>query len=210
MVKVLGPAMSLDASGKLAGAIVFSKWKGRNYIRQLVKPANPRSGGQVGMRAMFKFLTQQWKLGFDAADKATWEKRAEQKIVSPFNAMLSYCQKRWRNFTGPSKVDPATDDGVQANQHFDSVTPGERQVTVTWTVIAEANGWGTIIFRSLTTGFTPGWDNVIAVVVADSAATFTYVDSPLDPDTYYYRIDKFTDRGNYFAAPDPEKSAVVT
>ena len=38
--------MSMDASGKFGGAIVFSKWKGRNVVRQLVIPSNPNSAGQ--------------------------------------------------------------------------------------------------------------------------------------------------------------------
>ena len=46
MAKVSGPLMSMDASGKFGGAIVFSKWKGRNVVRQLVVPANPNSAGQ--------------------------------------------------------------------------------------------------------------------------------------------------------------------
>ena len=50
MAKVSGPLMSMDASGKFGGAIVFSKWKGRNVVRQLVVPANPNSAGQEAAR----------------------------------------------------------------------------------------------------------------------------------------------------------------
>jgi hypothetical protein len=42
--------MSMDASGGYAGAMVFAKWKGRAYVRQLVTPANPHSAGQEGAR----------------------------------------------------------------------------------------------------------------------------------------------------------------
>lgn len=49
--KVSGPLMSMDASGKIANAIVFAKWKGRNYVRQLVTPYNPQSVGQQAVRA---------------------------------------------------------------------------------------------------------------------------------------------------------------
>ena len=81
MVKLQAPCLSLEASGSLAGALVFSKWKGRPYCRSLVTPANPRSGGQVGMRAMFKFLSQKWD-AIAAGPKATWEDRADQLIAS--------------------------------------------------------------------------------------------------------------------------------
>jgi len=42
--------MSMDASGAFGGAIVFSKWKGRNTVRQLVTPSNPMSTDQVTAR----------------------------------------------------------------------------------------------------------------------------------------------------------------
>lgn len=51
MAKVTGPLMSQDASGAYAGTLVFSKWKGRNYVRQLVTPSNPQTTGQQNTRA---------------------------------------------------------------------------------------------------------------------------------------------------------------
>jgi hypothetical protein len=53
--------MSQDASGSLGKSIVFAKWKGRNYVRQLVTPSNPRTVPQRGRRAIIKFLAQAWK-----------------------------------------------------------------------------------------------------------------------------------------------------
>jgi hypothetical protein len=50
MAKTNGPLFSMDASGKFAGALVFTKWKGRPVVRQLVTPANPMSTGQVTSR----------------------------------------------------------------------------------------------------------------------------------------------------------------
>jgi hypothetical protein len=50
MAKVTGPLMSMDASGKFGGALVFGKWKGRPTVRQLVTPANPQSANQVEAR----------------------------------------------------------------------------------------------------------------------------------------------------------------
>lgn len=42
--------MSLDASGSVASTITFSKWKGRNYVRQLTIPSNPSTSGQQNAR----------------------------------------------------------------------------------------------------------------------------------------------------------------
>ena len=50
MAKVSGPLFSMEASGSYGGAIVFAKWKGRQYSRQLVIPANPNSSNQETVR----------------------------------------------------------------------------------------------------------------------------------------------------------------
>ena len=50
MAKTNGPLFSMDASGKFAGALVYSKWKGRPTVRQLVIPSNPQSADQEAAR----------------------------------------------------------------------------------------------------------------------------------------------------------------
>lgn len=194
MVKVNAPAMSLDASGSLGGAIVFSKWKGRPYVRTLVKPSNPKSALQVSMRAMWKFLAQQWA-SISTADQATWEDRADQLVASNFNAYGSLNQTRWRNYLAPSQADPPAQTGTVGTFGTPSTTAGTRQITVTYPLNTLNDNWGLVIHRSLTSGFTPSISTVIAVVLADSTGDVDYVDSPLDPDTYSYNATPFTDDG---------------
>jgi len=194
MAIVKGPGMSLDASGSLAATIVFSKWKGRNYIRQHVVPANPKSGGQVGVRAMFKFLSQIWD-GLSAADKATWEDRADDLVASEFNAFMSYNQRRWRDFNTPSKQDPATEVGTAPTGPTGTATPDVRAMTLEITDGVTPPDWGYAIFRSLTGTFNLAFSNCIAVVPWDDSGVTEYIDSPLDPDTYYYNAIGFLATG---------------
>lgn len=56
MAKVSGPLMSLDARNQFAGAMVFTAWKGRNVVRQLVTPANPRSTDQAVARTAVRVM----------------------------------------------------------------------------------------------------------------------------------------------------------
>ena len=186
--------MSLDASGSLAGALVFSKWKGRNYARQLVIPANPKTGGQVGMRSMFKFLSQEWN-GLSDSSKATWESRADDGVYSTFNAFMSYNQKRWRDFMGPTHDDPAAEASTPAATTTGVATPSERTMTLAITDGAPPPDWGYAIFRGLTTGFTPSWSNCVAVVEWNVGGVTTYIDSPLDPDEYFYVATGLNDDG---------------
>lgn len=186
--------MSLDASGKLANAVVFSKWKGRNYIRSWVKPANPKAAGQVAVRSMFKFLSQIWD-GLSAANKATWDDRAAQKVVSNFNAFMSLNQFRWRNFKGPSKEDPPVETAKTYTEGTLAATGGVRQITITQPVTTAGNLWGFIIFRGTTTSFSIVYSAAIAVVPSDGTNDVVYIDTPLDPGTYYYVTQGITDDG---------------
>ncbi len=61
MAKVTGPLFSVEASGAYAGVIVFAKWKGRQYVRQLVIPANPQSAGQETARNAMRVAGQAQK-----------------------------------------------------------------------------------------------------------------------------------------------------
>jgi len=208
MAIVKGPAMSLDASGSLAGAVVFSKWKGRNYVRQLVTPANPRSGAQMGFRASMKFLAQNWST-LTAGEQATWIERANDMIVSPFNAFTSYNQKRWRNFLTPSKEDPAAEISAAPTAAGGAAVAGVRMATITLTDSGTPPDWGYVLFRNLVTAFTPAISNAIAIIPWSGAATTVYIDTPLDPATYYYRSMGYNDDG-VVGALDVEFNVIIT
>ncbi len=208
MVKVAGPAMSLEASGSLAGVMVFSKWKGRPYVRSLVRPSNPKSGGQVGVRSIFKFLSQNWA-SVIAGSQATWETRADQKVVSPFNAYMGYNQARWRDFLAPSSHDPAAALDTPATIGTTTATAGVRSITLGIPITSDDDGWGVLAFRALSPGFSTAFDNLIGVAKITGVDTFNIIDTPLDPDTYYYNFREFTLDGQ-LGAEDGEINATVT
>lgn len=208
MVKVNAPAMSLDASGSLAGTLVFSKWKGRNYVRQLVRPANPRDPKQVGIRSMFKYLAQSWK-GMAALIEATYEELAEQNVYSPFNAYMSVNMNRWRLNKAPTKLHPATeDDDVGVGNHLAPVG-GKGHVTVTYKTdtLNDTAGW--MIFRSPTAAYSTSYANCVAVLWLQDVDEHTWIDSPLVAGSYYYDARVFTNAG-VLGAEMGEQVAVVT
>lgn len=208
MAVVKAPLLSLEASGKLGNSIVFSKWKGRAYVRTLVTPANPKSGGQVGMRAMFKWLSQKWN-AISAADKATWEDRADQAIVSPFNAFMSYNQFRWRDFLAPTMAYPEATADVAPVEGALAAVAGVRSITITQPITTANDGWGIAFFRDLTTAFASAFDNLIGITILDGVNDVLWVDSPLAADTYYYVIRSITEDGQ-LGTESAEVNAVVT
>lgn len=208
MVKLAGPCMSMSASGKLANAIVFSRWKGRPYARQLVIPANPQSGGQTGVRRMMRFLSQDWT-NLLAAESASWEDRADERVISPFNAFVGVNMERWRNFNGPGISDPIGDTGAVGTLANEAATAGVRQITIDWDVTIVAGNWGVMVFRSQTLGFGTMWTNLVHCIRALTVASFSWIDTPLAAGTYYYNFRAFTTDG-VIGAETGEVNATVT
>jgi len=207
MVRVSSPMMSLDASGTIGNAATFSKWKGRNYVRSRVIPHNPKTAGQIGVRAMFKFLAQNWKY-IAPGTQDLWLPLAKALVISDFNAFVRNNQSRWRNFKTPSK-DPTGAEAHSAGVlNAWSATTGVRQVSLALSLTTANACWGAAIFRSATGTFTATWDKCIAVVLIADTAAHTYIDTPLSAGTYYYEHILFTDDGKA-SAESAEVNATV-
>jgi len=186
--------MSLDASGSIAGALVFSKWKGRQYVRQLVVPSNPKSAAQKGFRAMFKFLAQVWA-GIGASPQATWDARAEQGIISAFNAFMGYNQARWRNFYMPSQEDPAAEASTTPSAPTLVVVPGKGQATVNITHGATAPDWGYTVHRHAGAGDAASEVNAVGVIEIDGSGDGQFTDLEVPAGVWYYRAVGFNTDG---------------
>ncbi len=195
MATTKGPLFSLEASGTIGKAIVFSKWKGRSYVRRHAIPSNPKSVSQLSVRAMMQFLSQYWTL-LDAAEKADWETRAAVTNISPFNAYIAYNMDRWGREEYPSQQDPATEANTPGTLTGESATAGVRSITIADTVSVLAENWGIVLYRSVTTGFTPSRNNMYHIIPAVSATAFSFLDTAVIVGTpYYYRGRAITDDG---------------
>jgi hypothetical protein len=91
MAKVTGPLFSLDASGTIANAMTFSKWKGKNYVRLRVIPANPQTAGQTSQRNTLAAAVSCWKnsTSLNATSKSSWDASASGTGMSGFNRFTS-------------------------------------------------------------------------------------------------------------------------
>ncbi len=92
MPTVTGPLMSLSASKTLGGTLVYSQWKSRYYVRLHVKPYNPKSGYQTGVRDTLTMGVLYFTKGsyVGAALKTWWNTygEAEKPPVSGWNRFL--------------------------------------------------------------------------------------------------------------------------
>lgn len=194
MARVQGPLFSLSASGKLGGAVVYSSWKGRAYVRELVRPANPKTEKQLSVRAMMRFISQEWA-DIGSTPQDTWGDLADAEVISTFNAYIKQNLKRWRNFLGIGQDhDPGGADTGPANGAA-SATGGVRMMTVEMIVTTLNDAWGLLIFRKLAGAVTPAFDNLVAVLPYDSTNTIVFVDTPLAAGVWHYDFYSVTKDG---------------
>jgi hypothetical protein len=184
MATVKGPLFSIDASGSLGKAIVYSSWKGISYVRSHATPSNPKSAAQVAVRALLTWLSQVWA-GLAGADQDSFADYLASAALSDFNRYLKYNAQRMLMVYGPADNYPFVGAGTAPSAPTTTPTGGVANVALS---IADGANPGVAwqIHRG-TTGFTPGPKNVIAIVQRSATPT-VYIDGPLDPGTYYYRI----------------------
>lgn len=97
MALVTMPLGSYSARGKVAG-VVFSSWRGKDYVRRLVTPRNPQSDEQMAMRDIVSDASIAWKneatvgaIEIDTAYKAAYSAAAAGQAYSGFNLFIKDC-----------------------------------------------------------------------------------------------------------------------
>lgn len=127
MAKVTGPLMSMDASGKFAGALVFSKWKGRPTVRQLVIPANPQSTNQTAQRNMVRVLGA----GQHFAQLTTQKQSTETVTDKVALTALAPAGQAWNGFLVKSAIGSGSVNYTAAAAAYAALTAGEKTAWIT-------------------------------------------------------------------------------
>jgi len=210
MVRLYGPLMSLDASGTIADAVTFSKWKGRNYARQRVIPANPQSVLQVAVRQMMKFLSQNWA-SMSALEKADWDNLGKATSISPFNAYIAFNMLRWRQMKAPSTLTSALEVGTLQASGAATAVGGYHQAVLSFPIAAVNDGWGIAVERNTVDVYRGTLDAVVGLIATPAAAATLFTDVALVAGTYYYYWRRFTRDGKLDGAfAQGSLSAVVS
>jgi hypothetical protein len=185
MAVVRMPLMSLSATDSIGKAITFSSWKGRAYVRKLVKPHNPKSGLQTGQRAGVSFLSKNYA-SLSSTIKARWLAVVAKRGLTALNSFVRTNQPRIRRNLGIIQDPTLAAGAVEAAPTAGAAAAGTRQLTVTWVDSAGANDWATLIWRSTSGGFTPDSSTLIAIV-AHGVQTYTDI-KVVSGTPYFYRI----------------------
>jgi hypothetical protein len=178
--------MSQSASGQFGGAMVFSDWKGRAYVRKLVMPSNPKTAAQTGVRAMMAFLAAAWKT-ITGASQGTFDAAAAAATISPFNAFVKANLKRWQNNLGPAQTAAAPATSTPLTLTAVAPVGGKGNIALSYTPSAATNLWGIAIFRDSVAITGVNWNKCIKVIPASTAAAVAYDDTTVSAGTYHYR-----------------------
>jgi hypothetical protein len=139
-----------------------------------------------------RFLTQSYA-GLSDSAKSAWAVLAEVGNVTPLNADVRYNQPRIREnlgvFSDPTNT-PGTEPGAPTGV---TATAATKSAILDWTTSVTGTPYGTLVHRSLTTGFTPNVSNLIRIV---PVAEETYTDIGLTTGVaYFYRLRHTDDAG---------------
>lgn len=186
--------MSTHAGGTLADQLIFSNWKGRAYVKRHRAPKQPRSPGQVAMRAMMSFLSAEW-IKLIPENKADWQPLADQTAISPFNAFLGHNLQRWARFAGPSKIYPVPEYNTSATTTPLVLYGLRHAIRVTYTVTAVEKGWANNIHHVPGTGQPIHYDDLLHAEPCPGPADKDFIIRGLTPGLHWLAKNCFTTRG---------------
>lgn len=143
MALVTGPLLSFSAGGQIAQTQVYSKWKGRAYVRRYVRPANPRSTEQTLTRSVFAWLSNTWRVS-PADFQAPWKAAAQNQVMTDRNLWNKRNTTMLRN--GIDLEGIVLSPGAKAGLNVDStITPGAGSISIAIAVPAVLPAGWTIV-----------------------------------------------------------------
>lgn len=155
MAKVNGPFLSFGGRGQIGKAMVAAKWRGVQYVREYVVPANPRTVAQQGVRKLFAYLREMWKLA-PSETLAAWNAFASGR---PFTGMNKYIGENVRVLNGETDLDnfigsPGAGGGLPPVSITVTTGSGSGEIDVDVTAPDTPDGW--VLMKAVATAFPDG------------------------------------------------------
>ena len=94
MAKVKGPLMSMEASGSYGSTLVFGRRLGSNVVRQLVKPSNPQTQGQMDARNRVRVFGALQKFVSGTSLKLDGQTMTDKELI----AAKTPAGQRWNSY----------------------------------------------------------------------------------------------------------------
>ncbi len=172
MAKVTGPFMSFGGSGQIGKAMVAAKWRGVQYVREYVVPANPRTVAQQEIRTLFAYLREMWKLA-PGEVLTTWNAFAQGR---PFTGMNKFVGENVRVLKREADLDnfigsPGSGGGLPPLSITPTAGAAPGEIDIAITPPTPPDGW--VLVKAVATAFPDNDPTGIFTgpYVADTAVT---------------------------------------
>jgi len=180
MAKLTAPLLSLDASGTFAGTTTFAKWKGINYARLRVDPANPKTTAQQLVRGAFAQAGLSWRLA-PAAFRDPWTAFAKGRQFTGTNAYTGAFTKALRAQTNLNlwPTSPGNKSAQTLVTYSAASGAAAGEIDVTYTLPPVPAGWTmdeVTFVTAIQQNPTEPWTSTIAMVsdtTMDGTTTLT-------------------------------------
>jgi len=140
MARPTAPLLSFGASGTVAKTVVYSKWKGRPYVRRHVIPSNPNTVSQQSTRGAFSVANAMW-LTAPALLVAPWDRFAVGQVLTGRNAFVGRYVKDNRGQVDLANLifSPGAKGGLPPVSF--SAAAGIGEITGTFVTPTPPDGW---------------------------------------------------------------------
>ncbi|MEA2104175.1 MAG: DUF6266 family protein [Candidatus Cloacimonadota bacterium] len=126
-------------SGKVAN-VVAGNWRGINYVRERVTPANPRSANQTAVRESFALLVLLGRATMSQYIRTYWDKLASGKPFTGWSKFIGTNQKTIAGTTSWENIKFSTGDLEQLKSLNISAKEADRKVACNWSKNCVSNG----------------------------------------------------------------------
>jgi len=138
MARITFSPLITAASGKVKDT-VFSKWKGRAYIRARVTPANPRTAAQTAVRQSLARCVTMWQ-SFEVQLKSAWQLYAGPYSISGYNAWMKL--NRASEQAGTALLTSPVNNDVLPTSDLAAVSGGfSGEIDITWSDPGQGAGY---------------------------------------------------------------------
>ncbi len=129
MARITFSPLITAASGKVKDT-VFSRWKGRAYIRARVTPANPQTAGQTALRNSLSRCVDMWQSNVSKI-KAAWNLYASPYSMSGYNKFMS-ANRADEQAGNELQTTPVNTDVLPADAFAAASGSGSGEIDLTW------------------------------------------------------------------------------
>ena len=219
MVKVKGPLLSQDATGKLGNDLQLSHWKGRNVLGRRRRPSQPRTEAQQAHRILMGFLGSQWK-ALTPQQRVTWEYLANHNNIPPYNAFIAANMARYRNcgpnypradldHHHPSKIHPPAEALAPGGWNAFTITPLSKAVLLRWDMQDVPTCWGITVHHADHPAGPLTFQNLIALIAYPGPGWLELTIHNLQPGPYQCVASTFSVDGNTITWWYPQDTIVL-